>query len=82
MHILTHISFVVAEEEDTPPIQCYLQCVSPIKKSGGYTYFNCELQTESGITQAVCFDSERKTTFDSLAEHKKPSKDKEIQNQH
>lgn len=52
-------------------IMCYVHTTSLIKKSGNLRYFNRSLQTSSsGIRGAVCFNPERKGTFDTLEKQK------------
>lgn len=48
--------------------------MSPVKQSDQCKYFRCELQTESGVSKAVCYAPERKTTFDMLRQQKSPVK--------
>ena len=46
----------------------------PHQKAGQCKYFNCDLQTQSGLTRAVCFATEKLTTFNTLSQQKSPVK--------
>ena len=54
-----------------------MHSVSPLKKTGSCTYFNCTLQTESSVIRSVCFSPE-KETLDALSEQKSPVKIKKF----
>ena len=48
--------------------------VSPVKKSGPTSYFNCHLQTEKDLIGSVCFATEKKETLDAMAAQRSPVK--------
>ena len=63
---------------ESSEINCYVHSVSPIKKTGSCTYFNCTLQTDSTVIRSVCFSPEKKGTLDALSEQKSPVKIKKF----
>ncbi|CAB4010128.1 Hypothetical predicted protein [Paramuricea clavata] len=60
--------------EGLPEISCYIHAVSPVKKSNGSSYINCDLQTETQVVRAVCFEVGKKQSLESLANQKSPVK--------
>ena len=48
--------------------------VSPVKKSGATSYFNCHLQTDKDLIGSVCFATEKKETLDAMAAQRSPVK--------
>ena len=48
--------------------------MSPIKKSGKISYFDCNLQTESDIYRGVCFAVKKKETLEAMQNQKSPVK--------
>lgn len=48
--------------------------VSPVKKSGPTSYFNCHLQTDKDLIGSVCFATEKKETLDAMAAQRSPVK--------
>ena len=73
--IKQYFCFIFLESSE---INCYVHCVTPIKKSGSSTYFNCSLQTESSVIKSVCFSPEKRETLDTLAKQKSPVKIKKF----
>ncbi len=55
-----------------------MHSVTPIKKTGSCTYFNCTLQTGSSVIKSVCFSPEKKGTLDALSKQKSPVKIKKF----
>ena len=57
-----------------PDIDCYIHSVSPLKKSSGSEYINCDIQTKSGLIKGVCFSPEKGRTLEAMALQKSPVK--------
>ena len=57
-----------------PDIHCYIHSVSPVKKSGGSNFINCDIQTPSAVVRGVCFAVDKKQTLDALAHQKSHTK--------
>ena len=68
---LTLLAFNILE---LPDIKCYIHSVSPLKKSSGTSFINCDIQTDSAVVRGVCFATDQKQTLDTLAEQKSPTK--------
>lgn len=59
---------------DKKDITCFVHNVSPVKKSGPTSYFNCHLQTDKDLIGSVCFATEKKETLDAMAAQRSPVK--------
>ncbi|XP_028408819.1 uncharacterized protein LOC114531404 [Dendronephthya gigantea] len=64
---------------DSSDITCFVHCVSPVKASGSTKYFNCNLQAEGKVFNAVCFAPQKWETLDSHAKQKSPVKIRKYQ---
>ena len=59
---------------DVSETKCYIHSVSPVKKFGNTSYFNCNLQTETDVYRSVCFALEKKETLEAMAQQRSPVK--------
>ena len=59
---------------ELPDIDCFIHSVSPVKRSYGSEYMNCDIQTESSVVKAVCFSPEKRKTLQAMAQQKTPVK--------
>ena len=59
---------------DTPELNCYVHSVSPVKKSGSTSYFNCNLQTKTNVYRGVCFATAKQETLEAMQKQKSPVK--------
>ena len=59
---------------DASETKCYIHSVSPVKKFGNTSYFNCNLQTETDVYRSVCFALEKKETLEAMAQQRSPVK--------
>ena len=57
-----------------PDIECFIHSVSPLKRSHGSEYMNCDIQTASSLVKAVCFSPEKGKTLQAMALQKSPMK--------
>lgn len=53
---------------------CFVRNISPVKKFGPTSYFNCHLQTDKDLIGSVCFATEKKETLDAMAAQRSPVK--------
>lgn len=59
---------------ELPEITCYVHSVSPVKKSNGASYVNCDFQKQSSVVRAVCFATEKRQSLEAMAVRKSPVK--------
>lgn len=53
---------------------CFVHNISPVKKFGPTSYFNCHLQIDKDLIGSVCFAMEKKETLDAMPAQRSPVK--------
>lgn len=55
---------------NTMELNFYVHSVSPLKKSGHTSYFNCSLQTKTNIYRGVCFATGKQEALQPMQKQK------------